>query len=157
MIADYTLRVDDVDGKAPVLSVFGGKITTYRRLAEHALEKLAPYFAALKPPWTGRAALPGSDYDDREAAKREIWKRYDHVAANVLQGVFRRHGTLAPEVLGDGQLGEYYGAGLTEREVAYLRQREWARSAEDVLWRRTKCGLRMTDAQRSRVAEVLGR
>ena len=154
---DYTLRVDDVDGKAPVLSVFGGKITTYRRLAEHALEKLAPYFAALKPPWTGRAALPGSDYDDREAAKREIWKRYDHVAANVLQGVFRRHGTLAPEVLGDGQLGEYYGAGLTEREVAYLRQREWARSAEDVLWRRTKCGLRMTDAQRSRVAEVLGR
>ena len=154
---DYTLRVDDVDGKAPVLSVFGGKITTYRRLAEHALEKLAPYFAAMKPAWSGRAPLPGSDYRDREAAKREIWQRYAQVAPNVLHGVFRRHGTLAPEVLGNGNLGEYYGAGLTEREVAYLREREWARSAEDILWRRTKCGLRMTEAQRKRVAEVLGR
>jgi glycerol-3-phosphate dehydrogenase len=60
-------------------------------------------------------------------------------------------------VLGEGKLGEHYGAGLTEREVAYFRSREWARSAEDVLWRRTKCGLHMTDAQRRRVAEVIGR
>ena len=154
---DYTLRVDDVDGKAPVLSVFGGKITTYRRLAEHALEKLAPYFPGMKPAWSGQAALPGSDYRDREAAKREVWQRYAQVPPNVLQGVFRRHGTLTPRVLGDGKLGEYYGAGLTEREVAYLKEREWARSAEDILWRRTKCGLRMTEAQRNRVAQVLGR
>jgi glycerol-3-phosphate dehydrogenase len=154
---DYTLRVDDVDGKAPVLSVFGGKITTYRRLAEHVLQKLAPYFAGLKPAWTGHAALPGSDYADREAAKRELWQRYAQLAPNVLQGVFRRHGTLAAEVLGDGELGEYYGAGLTERELAYLKEREWARTSEDVLWRRTKCGLRMTPAQRARVAQVLGR
>ena len=154
---DYTLRVDDVDGKAPVLSVFGGKITTYRRLAEHALERLAPYFPAMKPAWTGQAALPGSNYLEREAAKRELWQRYPQLAPNVLQGVFRRHGTLAPEVLGDGRLGEYYGAGLTECEVAYLREREWARTSEDVLWRRTKCGLRMTAAQRARVAQVLGR
>jgi len=154
---DYTLRVDDVDGKAPVLSVFGGKITTYRRLAEHALEKLAPYFPGMKPAWSGEAPLPGSDYRDREAAKREVWQRYAQVPPNVLQGVFRRHGTLAPRVLGDGKLGEYYGAGLTEREIAYLRDHEWARSAEDILWRRTKCGLRMTEAQRNRVAQVLGR
>ena len=154
---DYTLRVDDVDGKAPVLSVFGGKITTYRRLAEHALEKLAPYFAGMKRAWSGQAPLPGSDYRDREAAKREVWQRYAQVPPNVLQGVFRRHGTLAPRVLGDGKLGEYYGAGLTEREVAYLRDHEWARSAEDILWRRTKCGLRMTEAQRNRVAQVVGR
>jgi glycerol-3-phosphate dehydrogenase len=154
---DYTLRVDDMEGKTPVLSVFGGKITTYRRLAEHALEKLAPYFAAMRPAWTGQAALPGSNYREREAAKREVWQRYAQLAPNVLQGVFRRHGTLAPEVLGDGQLGEYYGAGLTERELAYLRDREWARTSEDVLWRRTKCGLRMTAAQRARVAQVLGR
>jgi D-erythritol 1-phosphate dehydrogenase len=154
---DYTLRVDDVGGKAPVLSVFGGKITTYRRLAEHALEKLAPYFPAMKPAWTGQAALPGSNYSERQAAKREVWQRYAQLAPNVLQGVFRRHGTLASEVLGDGRLGEYYGAGLTEREVVYLREREWARSSEDVLWRRTKCGLRMTAAQRARVAQVLGR
>jgi glycerol-3-phosphate dehydrogenase len=154
---DYTLRVDDQHGKAPVLSVFGGKITTYRRLAEHALEKLAAYFPAMKAAWTARAALPGSDYGNREAAKREVWERYPQVARNVLQGVFRRHGTLATQVLGDGNLGEYYGAGLTECELAYLKQREWASSAEDVLWRRTKCGLRMSEAQRNRVRQVLGR
>jgi glycerol-3-phosphate dehydrogenase len=154
---DYTLRVDDAGGAAPVLSVFGGKITTYRRLAEHALEKLAPYFPGMKPAWTGRTALPGSDFTEREAAKRDVLQRYPRVAPNVLQGVFRRHGTLAAQVLGDGRLGEYYGAGLTERELAYLREREWARTAEDVLWRRTKCGLRMNAAQRSRVAQVMGR
>jgi glycerol-3-phosphate dehydrogenase len=153
---DYTLRVDDADGKAPVLSVFGGKITTYRRLAEHALEKLAPYFPGLKPAWTGQAPLPGSDFAEREAAKRSVFQRYPKIAPNVLQGVFRRHGTLAARVLGDGQLGEYYGGGLTERELVYLREREWARTAEDVLWRRTKCGLRMTEAQRRRVAQVVG-
>ena len=154
---DYTLRVDDVEEAAPVLSVFGGKITTYRRLAEHALEKLAPYFPAMKPAWTGKAPLPGSDFADREAAKREFFQRYPQVAPNVLQGVFRRHGVLGTEVLGDGRLGEYYGAGLTERELGYLMGTEWARTAEDVLWRRTKCGLRMTEAQRSRVAQVVGR
>jgi D-erythritol 1-phosphate dehydrogenase len=154
---DYTLRVDDAEGAAPVLSVFGGKITTYRCLAESAMEKLAPYFPGMKRPWTGQAPLPGSDFADREAAKRELQRRYATVPANVLQGVFRRHGTLAAEVLGDGQLGEYFGAGLTERELAYLSQREWARSADDVLWRRTKCGLRMTEAQRARVRQVIGR
>ena len=154
---DYTLRVDDLAGKAPVLSVFGGKITTYRTLAEHALEKLAPYFPGMKGAWTGRTPLPGSNFDNREAAKREIFERYAQVPPNVLQGVFRRHGVLAPDVLGNGELGEYYGAGLTEREVTYLRQREWARTAADVLWRRTKCGLRMTEAQRGRLSQVMGR
>jgi D-erythritol 1-phosphate dehydrogenase len=154
---DYTLRVDDAEGAAPVLSVFGGKITTYRRLAESALDKLAPYFPTIRSAWTGKAPLPGSDFADREAAKRDLQQRYAQVAPNVLQGVFRRHGTLAAQVLGDGRLGEYYGAGLTEREVGYLMEREWARTAEDVLWRRTKCGLRMTEAQRGRVARVIGK
>jgi D-erythritol 1-phosphate dehydrogenase len=154
---DYTLRVDDVEGAAAVLSVFGGKITTYRRLAETALDKLAPYFPAMKAAWTSERPLPGSDFTEREAAKRELQQRYPQVPPNVLQGVFRRHGTLGSQVLGDGRLGEYYGAGLSERELAYLMEREWARSADDVLWRRTKCGLRMTEAQRSRVAQVVGR
>jgi glycerol-3-phosphate dehydrogenase len=152
---DYTLRVDDEGGAAPVLSVFGGKITTYRSLAEHALEKLAPYFPGMKPAWTARAPLPGSDFSDREAAKRELVERYRQVAPEVVQGVFRRHGTLAGQVLGDGKVGEHFGAGLTERELAYFTQHEWARSADDVLWRRTKCGLHMSEAQRARVAQVL--
>lgn len=154
---DYTLRVDDVQGAAPVLSVFGGKITTYRKLAEHALEKLAPYFPGMRPAWTARGPLPGSDFSDREKAKAEFFKRYPQLPPPLLQAVFRRHGTLSHEVLGDGRLGEDYGAGLSEREVSYLVQREWAHSAAAVLWRRTKCGLHMTQAQRDRVAQVVGR
>jgi glycerol-3-phosphate dehydrogenase len=154
---DYTLRVDDDEGAAPALSVFGGKITTYRKLAEHALEKLAAYFPGLRPAWTARAPLPGSDFTDREAAKAELFKRYPQLPRPLLQAVFRRHGTLAHEVLGDGRLGEDYGAGLTERELTYLTQHEWARTADAVLWRRTKCGLHMTEAQRQRVAQVVGR
>ena len=111
---DDTLRLDEEAGMAPVLSVFGGKITTYRRLAEHALEKLSPYFPALNPPWTARVPLPGSDFASREAAKRDLAERYRSVPPLVLQGVFRRHGTVAADVLGDGRLGEDYGAGLTE-------------------------------------------
>ena len=154
---DYTLRVDDLDGAAPALSVFGGKITTYRKLAEHAMEKLAPYFPGLRPAWTARGKLPGSDFNDRESAKAEFFNRYPGLSQPLLQSVFRRHGVLAHEVLGDGRLGEDYGAGLTERELRYLMEREWARSADAVLWRRTKCGLHMTEAQRRRVAEVVGR
>jgi glycerol-3-phosphate dehydrogenase len=74
----------------------------------------------------------------------------------VLQGVFRRHGAAAANVLGAGRLGEHYGAGLTERELTHFIEHEWARSVEDVLWRRTKCGLHMTEAQRARVAQVIG-
>jgi len=156
---DYTLRVDDDGGAAPVLSVFGGKITTYRRLAEHAMEKLAPYFPHLKPAWTGRAMLPGSDFDGRlrETARDAFFARHPNVPTPTLRAIFRRHGTRADEVVGDGRLGEEFGAGLTERELRYFVDEEWARSAEDVLWRRTKCGLLMDEAQRARVAQVLGR
>jgi len=154
---DYTLRLDDGQGVAPVLSVFGGKITTYRRLAEHAMDKLAPYFPGLKAAWTAQAALPGSDFSDREAAKRELAQRYPQLPPALLQGVFRRHGTRAAAVLGDGNLGEHYGAGLTERELGYFVDHEWARTAADVLWRRTKCALHMTEAERTRVQRVLGR
>jgi glycerol-3-phosphate dehydrogenase len=154
---DYTLRIDDEARAAPVLSVFGGKITTYRRLAEAALEKLAPYFPAMKPAWTALAPLPGSDFTDREAAKKELLQHYPRVPVNIMQSLFRRHGTLAAQVLGDGDLGEHYGAGLTEREVRYFTEREWARSADDVLWRRSKCGLHMSEAQRARVAQVIGK
>jgi glycerol-3-phosphate dehydrogenase len=154
---DYTLRLDDEQGAAPVLSVFGGKITTYRRLAEQALQKLARYFPGMRPDWTADAPLPGSDFDGRADARAALLERYRALPERVVRGVFRRHGTQAAVVLGDGRLGEDYGAGLTEREVRYLVDQEWARSADDVLWRRTKCGLRMTEAQRRRVEQVLGR
>jgi glycerol-3-phosphate dehydrogenase len=154
---DYTLRVDAETGAAPVLSVFGGKITTYRRLAEQALHELARFFPQMKPAWTAMAPLPGSDFGGATCAQayERLRARYAGIAPETLRGIFRRHGALAPQVLGDGQLGEDYGAGLHEREVRYFVEREWAVSAEDVLWRRTKAGLRMTQAQRERVAARL--
>ena len=154
---DYTLRLDDDAGAAPVLSVFGGKITTYRRLAEQALEKLTPYFAGLKGPWTADEPLPGSKFTTRAVARQEVFERYRALPEMVVRGAFRRHGAETPAVLGDGRVGEEFGTGLTEREVRHFLENEWASSAEDVLWRRTKCGLHMTDVQRQRVAEVIGR
>jgi len=155
---DYTLRVDDAGGAAPVLSVFGGKITTYRRLAEQAMERLAPYFPGLKPAWTGRSPMPGSDFGgaSRVQARDEFFARYPRLPEATLRGIFRRHGAQAHAVVAEGDLGEDYGAGLTERELRYFVDREWARTAEDALWRRTKAGLLMTPAQRARVAGVLG-
>ncbi len=155
---DYTLRVDDEQGLAPVLSVFGGKITTYRRLAEQAMDKLARYFPGLKPAWTGHVPLSGSDFGGvaRVEARDAFFASHPHIAESTLRGIFRRHGTHAQAVVGDGNLGEDYGAGLSERELRYLVEREWAQTAEDVLWRRSKTGLLMTPAQRERVAQVLG-
>jgi glycerol-3-phosphate dehydrogenase len=154
---DYTLRVDDAGGVAPVLSVFGGKLTTYRRLAEHAMERLRPYFPAMKNAWTAHTPLPGSDFASRDEARRELFSRYRALPVPVVEGAFRRHGALTPEVLGDGTTGEHYGAGLTERELRYFVERELARSADDVLWRRSKVGLHLDARQKARVAEAIGR
>ncbi len=154
---DYTLRLDDEAGAAPALSIFGGKITTYRSLAEHALKKLAHYFPGARGPWTDRAAFQGSDLRDRNEALASLSRAYPKLPGEIVRGVFRRHGSLASAVLGDGNVGEHYGAGLTEREVQYFVEREWATTAEDVLWRRSKTGLHMGEAQRRRVLEVMGR
>jgi glycerol-3-phosphate dehydrogenase len=155
---DYTLRVDDDDGAAPVISVFGGKITTYRCLAEHVMDRLRPYFPQLKASWTDRTALPGSDFgaQSRLAARDAFFARHPQIPTPTLRAIFRRHGTRADQVVGDGRLGEDFGAGLTERELRYFVEEEWAHSAEDVLWRRTKCGLHMSETQRERVRQALG-
>ena len=154
---DYTLRVDDEEGRAPVLSVFGGKITIYRHLAAQAMDKLAPYFPGLKPAWTHRTPLSGSDFGGvpRTEARDAFFASHPHLPEATLRPIFRRHGTHAQAVVGDGDLGEDFGGGLSERELRYFVEHEWARTAEDVLWRRSKAGLLMTPAQRVRVAQVL--
>jgi glycerol-3-phosphate dehydrogenase len=164
---DYVLKLDPARNgaegpRAPVLSIFGGKITTYRKLAEAALGDLARFFPAMGPAWTHAAPLPGGDLPqgDREAWLRELRSRYPSLAPSLVRALAHRHGTRAAMVLGDARtsadLGEDFGADLTEREIAYLRNEEWASTAEDVLWRRTKCGLPMTPAQRERVAAFMG-
>jgi glycerol-3-phosphate dehydrogenase len=144
-----------------VLSVYGGKITTYRRLAEHALRKIAPYFPGMMGDWTVTVPLPGADFSRtlRERSRDEFFARYAAIPQEILRGLFRRHGTLAGQVLGGARgpadLGTHFGAELYAREIDYLVAREWAVSAEDVLWRRTKAGLRLTPAQRDAVARYL--
>jgi D-erythritol 1-phosphate dehydrogenase len=158
---DYVLKVDTTGGAraAPLLTVFGGKITTYRRLAEEAIAKLAAFFPGMRPAWTAREALPGGDVSFN-AFRDEMHARYPKLGRELLAGIVRRHGSRTPKVLGDARgiadLGRHFGAGLTEREVAYLRAEEWALAADDVLWRRTKCGLHMDDAERAAVREHLG-
>ena len=159
---DYTLRVDDEAGRAPVISVYGGKITTYRRLAEHVVEKLQPYFPGIKGAWTSKGALPGSEFGPggRAAMQQALAARYPGIPGALMRALFRRHGAKTADVLGDAKdpsdLGEDFGANLTEREVAYFVEHEWARTADDVLWRRTKAGLHMSEAQRARVAQRMG-
>jgi glycerol-3-phosphate dehydrogenase len=140
------------------LSIYGGKITTYRKLAEHALDELAPFLPPMKPRWTERAVLPGGDLPAGGSAAwiARLAQRYPALPAEILRDLARRHGTLALAILGDAKtpadLGEDLGQGLTAAEVDYLVRNEWARTADDVLWRRTKCGIGMTAAERGRVA-----
>jgi D-erythritol 1-phosphate dehydrogenase len=154
---DYTLRVGDAAGATPVLSVYGGKITTYRRLAEHALRHLAPYFPGLRGDWTASVPLIGGDFAGatREQARDAFFARYATLPQHALRGLFRRHGMLAYDVLGPArtpELGRHFGGGLYAREIEYLAANEWARTAEDILWRRTKTGLDISEAQRAAVA-----
>jgi len=164
---DYVLKLDAQDDapvsqRAPMLSIYGGKITTYRRLAEAALAELQPFFPAMKPAWTHAAVLPGGDFPrgDRSGWRVELARRYPSLPEPLLRALAQRHGTRAVDVLGDAKssadLGEDFGAELTEREIDYLRTEEWAQTADDVLWRRTKCALPMTPPHRARVAAHVG-
>jgi glycerol-3-phosphate dehydrogenase len=157
---DYVIKVDHEGGKAPVLAIFGGKITTYRRLAETVLEKLTPFFPGLKSPWTATEPLPGGAVQHFNAFRDEMQKRYSRLGRDLVETVVRRHGSRTPDILGDakgiGDLGRHFGAGLTEREVEYLRREEWAVTAEDILYRRTKAYLHLTEAEQRAVAEHLG-
>lgn len=158
---EYVLDLDVAEGQAALLSVFGGKITTYRCLAEQALDKLRAHLPRMGTPWTADRPLPGGYIPDGDFAAftEALVAAHPGLDAEFLRALARRHGTLCRDVLGDARemadLGTDFGAGLTAREVDYLMEREWARSAEDVLWRRTKCGLHMSDDERRAVADYV--
>jgi glycerol-3-phosphate dehydrogenase len=147
---DYALELDD-DGP-PLVTIFGGKITTYRKLAEHVLDKLEPALPliAKRRGWTGFTPLPGGAFPvtELEARIAALRLRYPFLADGEALRLTRAYGLRATEVLGEASerraLGRDFGAGLSEREVDYLMHAEWAESAEDVVWRRTKLGLRLT-------------
>jgi glycerol-3-phosphate dehydrogenase len=151
---EYVFELD-TPGGAPLLSIYGGKITTHRRLAEEALEKLAPYLKGTKARegWTGQAPLPGGDMDVSAVAAlaAELVHHYPFLTAAHANRLAHAYGTRTGKLLGNakslGDLGQSFGASLTEAEVRYLMSTEWACTAEDIVWRRSKLGLRLTPVE----------
>ncbi len=160
---DYVLRCHAEGGQTALLSIFGGKITTYRRLAEAALEELAPYlpphpFNGRKAGWTGREPLPGGDFavGETDAVTAVLLRSHPWLARGQAARLVSTYGSEAASILAGAKsafdLGEDFGSGLTETEIRYLISQEWAVTAEDVLWRRTKLGLVLSDAEAAAVA-----
>ena len=158
---DYRLELSTSKDGLAVLSIFGGKITTYRKLAEAALEKLQPFVGGSTKEWTDRSALPGGDIPqgDFEKFLKQVRARWSFLSDDLSLRLSRAYGTRLASVLGAakqlGELGTHFGAGLTQAEIDYLRTREWAMTADDILWRRTKRGLHMTEEERARVRDYL--
>ncbi|MEH3099443.1 glycerol-3-phosphate dehydrogenase [Sphingomonas adhaesiva] len=162
---DYVLDLDQgpqgANENAPMLSIFGGKITTYRKLAEHAMQELAPFFPAAGAAWTAGATLPGGDMPDMDfdGYLATLAARYPQMPAALLRRLARAYGTMTPDILRDARtpadLGEDFGAGLHAREVDWLAANEWARDAEDILYRRSKLGLHVPAGAAEAIARYL--
>ncbi len=157
---DYHLDLRREPHTPPILTVLGGKITTYRRLAEDALDRLSPLFPNARGAWTAGHPLPGGALGGSMGdLQQRLCAHYPNLDAPLLNALSRRHGMLSFAVLGDAKqmsdLGQKILPGLTEREVCYLRDHEWATSPDDVLWRRTKFGLTVEDSKVPAVTETL--
>jgi glycerol-3-phosphate dehydrogenase len=161
---DYVLKLDAEGGQPPLLTIFGGKITTYRRLAESALSRLdehLPHAKGKSAGWTGNVPLPGGEFRRTDFEDQLVWleARYPFVPHATLRRLLRLYGTRAQQILGEARalsdLGRDFGAGLFEAELRYLAAHEWARTGDDVLWRRTKLGLRLDEAARKAVDEAM--
>ena len=152
---DYVFDLDETRG-APALNVFGGKITTFRKLAEHALDRLKPYFPAMKPGWTAQGALPGGDMAEFSAFLREFMSGHFWLPRDLAEHLARLYGTRASRVLGQAgslaDLGRRFGPTFFEAEARYLMAQEWAETPQDILSRRTKHGLHMSEAERDAFA-----
>ena len=157
MTRDYTLDLD-LQGP-PLLSVFGGKITTYRKLAEAALAELAPYLPGMTGAWTATTPLPGGDIGDQASFEMQLLATYPFLDPVQARRYARSYGSLCHTFLAgkacQADLGPAFGAGLTAAEVDYLIEHEWARSLQDILWRRTKLALHLNAVQTRRLANYL--
>lgn len=159
---DYTLALSASEGQAPLLSVFGGKLTTYRKLAESAMDELKPYFTQMRGSWTASAPLPGGeDMTTAQALAGAVLARCSWLPVDIAKRWALTYGSrvwhLLEGVQGPQDLGQAIGGGLFGREVDYLRNEEWAISADDILWRRTKLGLFTTDAEQQILRDYLQR
>jgi glycerol-3-phosphate dehydrogenase len=157
---DYVLELDESSGAAPLLTVYGGKITTYRRLAEHALDRLS-HIVKSGPAWTAHSHLPGGEFahDGFEALVAQTRRSRPFLDEQQVRRLVHAYGTRLERVLGPArrleELGPCLGADLTAVEVRYLMEREWAQTEDDVLWRRSKLGLRFSSEERERLARFM--
>lgn len=142
---DYSLEIKDDNGNTPILSVFGGKITTYRELAEHAMRKLKPFFPQMGSAWTATTSLPGGDINSANEYSQQLQEQYPFLPASMLQRYAHSYGSLSQTILHSvsctDDMGQNFGAELYQKEIDYLTQHEWAQTVEDILWRRSKLGL----------------
>ena len=158
---DYVVKADGADGAAPLVNVFGGKLTTYRRLSELVLEEVGRLIGAKGTPWTASAPLPGGEFPVTAFASemQKLKHDYPFLGSRHAERLFRLYGRTTYAILGDAtsydDLGKCLGHDLYEAEIDHLVEKEWATTAEDVLWRRTKLGLHVGDSQKERVAEWL--
>lgn len=158
---DYVLRTDGEASQPKLINVFGGKITTYRRLAESMLEKIEDAIGSKGARWTAGAKLPGGDFEPEKFSDlvEEYALRFPFLEQQTVWRLVRSYGTKTLEILQGAtaatDLGEDFGAGLSEREVKYLIKYEWALTAEDIVWRRSKLGLRMSKTEISRLDQWL--
>ncbi|RWR02420.1 glycerol-3-phosphate dehydrogenase [[Pantoea] beijingensis] len=157
---DYTLDVHDDQGKAPLLSVFGGKLTTYRKLAEHAMEKLTKYYDNIGPAWTKNCVLTGGDIaTSREDYANSLRRRYAFITEEMARHYARTYGSRSEAILKDAKsledLGENFGHDFYEAELRYLVEHEWVCELDDAIWRRTKQGMWLDEKQQTRVREWL--
>lgn len=155
---DYTLDIHDEQGKAPLLSIFGGKLTTYRKLAEHAMEKMIQYYPNAGEAWTKNGQLPGGNLEgcDRDGYARLLRKRYNWLPEGVAVRYARTYGNNSELILQSANnladLGESFGQGLYEAELRYLVNNEWVVELDDAIWRRTKLGMWLNEEQKQRIA-----
>ena len=157
---DYTLALSAGEGQAPLLSVFGGKLTTYRKLAESAMAELKPYFTQMRASWTATAPLPGGeDMTTAQALTDAILAQYGWLPVDIAKRWAVTYGSrvwrLLDGIQGPEDLGQAIGGGLFSREVDYLRSEEWAVDAADILWRRTKLGLFTSPAEQQALHDYL--
>ncbi|WP_236954017.1 glycerol-3-phosphate dehydrogenase [Marinobacter salinus] len=158
---DYTFEVNSDENRAPLISVFGGKITTYRKLAEAATDKLCQFFPKAGGRWTKTALLPGGDFDNHEQLEQRLHKDFPWLSGKVINRYVRTYGMTSYDILKDcgsmEDLGILFGGTLYEKEVEHLVKNEWAMTSEDILWRRTKQGLYANQRDREALDTFLGR
>ena len=153
--------MDQPEGLAPILSIFGGKLTTARQLAESVVDRLKPSFPDLSDPWSETGVLPGGELDDYEGFVENLMSEYPGLEQDYISALARRHGTNVRTILGKAakvaDLGPHFGGTLYGAEVDWLIDKEWAKTVEDVLLRRTKCNLEVSKAGSMALKSYMGK